>query len=312
MSIRPLSPALQKVAVEELNEDPKRIESDLADFKAWIEQQPHLKARTTDQFLIAFLRGCKYSLEKAKLKLDNYYALKEKYPDFLKRPNFDDEKFRKLLKMGIILYLPTPLTESGPRVVLVRNGAFDPSEFSFSEVAQYRQLMQDITLVEDDVAVVGGLVFIMDFADVSAAHLFQASPGAMRKVSQYSEQAIPLRIKASHFIDTPSGFEPVFNLIKPIMPEKIQKRMFVHGSKREELFKIIPKEILPEEYGGLNGSLQNLIDKWEEKILSYRDYFKEDEQYGVDESLRIKEVEVTDTKSTDMGLVGSFRKLVVD
>lgn len=88
--------------------------------------------------------------------------------------------------------------------------------------------------------------------------------------------------------------------------------MFVHGSKREELYKIIPKEILPEEYGGLNGSLQDLIDKWEQKILSYSEYFKEDDQYGVDETLRIKEAEVSSSKSADLGLVGSFRKLVVD
>lgn len=100
MVIRPLNECLQKVAQEELNEDPKLIESDLQAFKEWIEQQPHLKARTTDQFLIAFLRGCKYSLEKAKSKLENYYTLKEKYPEFLKRPNLEDEKFRKLLKKG--------------------------------------------------------------------------------------------------------------------------------------------------------------------------------------------------------------------
>lgn len=88
--------------------------------------------------------------------------------------------------------------------------------------------------------------------------------------------------------------------------------MFVHGSKREELYKIIPKDILPKEYGGLSGSLQDLIDHWEQKVLSYADYFKEDQQYGVDESLRIKPVEVTSPQSTDLGIVGSFRKLVVD
>ena len=115
-------------------------------------------------------------------------------------------------------------------MVLVRNGCYDPSEFSFNDVAQFRQLLTDIILLDDDVAVVGGLVFIMDFAQVSTAHLFQASPSAMRKLSQYSEQAIPLRIKASHFIDTPTGFEPVFNLIKPIMPEKIQNRVSTIGN----------------------------------------------------------------------------------
>lgn len=100
MNVRPLPEALQKLAIEDLNEDPKRMESDLAAFKEWIGQQPHLKARTDDQFLIAFLRGCKYSLEKAKTKLENFYTLKEKYPEFLKRRNVMDAKVQKLLKCG--------------------------------------------------------------------------------------------------------------------------------------------------------------------------------------------------------------------
>lgn len=100
MVIRTLTEALQKVANEELNEDKKRIETDLETFRTWIEQQPHLKSRTTDQFLIAFLRSCKHNLEEAKLKLDNFYALKVKYPELLNRPKMYDEKFRKLLKCG--------------------------------------------------------------------------------------------------------------------------------------------------------------------------------------------------------------------
>ncbi|XP_073845991.1 retinol-binding protein pinta-like [Musca autumnalis] len=311
MGIRPLPEPLQKVAIEELNEDPKRVEADLANFKEWILQQPHLKARMDDQFLIAFLRGCKYSLEKAKVKLDNFYCLREKYPDLLKRPDLEDPKVRELLKLGIILYLPEPLTESGPRLVLVRNGAYDPSKVSFGELAQVRQLISDIVMMEDDFAVVGGLIFVMDFSQVGASHLFQVNPGVMRKVTQYSEQALPLRIKATHFIDTPSGFEPVFNLVKPLLPEKLQNRLYVHGAKREELFKVIPKKFLPKDYGGDNKSIQELIDHWEAKILSYMEFFKEENQYGADETKRIKE-ETTNQADTSLGLVGSFRKLVVD
>lgn len=107
----------------------------------------------------------------------------------------------------------------------MRNGAYDCNEFSFAEVAQMRQLIQDIALIEDDYAIVGGLIFVMDFSAVTAAHFFQVSPGNMRKVTQYSEKALPLRIKATHFIDTPSGFEPVFNLLKPLMSEKMKNRV---------------------------------------------------------------------------------------
>ena len=100
MVIRPLTEPLKKVAQEELNEVPERIESELNDFRKWIAEQPHLKSRTDDQFLIAFLRCCKHNLAEAQQMLDNYYARQNAYPEILRRPNIKDEKFRKLLKCG--------------------------------------------------------------------------------------------------------------------------------------------------------------------------------------------------------------------
>jgi hypothetical protein len=45
---------------------------------------------------------------------------------------------------------------------------------------------------------------------------------------------------------------------------------------------------MPQEYGGDAGPLQQIIEDWEQKILSYRQYFQEDEeQFGVDELKRI-------------------------
>ena len=100
-NIRPLSDALQKVAIEQLNELPERIPADLEALKTWIKQQPHIKARTDDQFLLGFLRGCKFSLEKTKSKLDKYYTLRTKYPDlFRKCTEVDTPRFRELFRLG--------------------------------------------------------------------------------------------------------------------------------------------------------------------------------------------------------------------
>jgi hypothetical protein len=76
VNIRKLTPELQEKAIKELNEDPARIEKDIEAFREWIKKSPHLKGRTDDQFLISFLRGCKFSLEKAKQKYDLFFTLK--------------------------------------------------------------------------------------------------------------------------------------------------------------------------------------------------------------------------------------------
>lgn len=98
-NIRPLNEELQKSA-NELGEVPSRLAADLAALKEWISQQPHLKANTDDQFLVAFLRGCKYSLERAKEKIDKFYTLKTKFPEMFAITDVDDPKFRELFRMG--------------------------------------------------------------------------------------------------------------------------------------------------------------------------------------------------------------------
>lgn len=99
LSLRPLTPALQKKAIDELNEVPARIAQDVAALRDWIAKQPHLKARTTDQFLVAFLRGCKFSLEKAKKKIDSFYTLRTLMPDLF--PDFvEHQRILAIVRLG--------------------------------------------------------------------------------------------------------------------------------------------------------------------------------------------------------------------
>ncbi|EDW30305.1 GL17893 [Drosophila persimilis] len=98
--IRALTPELQQTANEQLHEVPDRLEADLEAFKTWIKQQPHLNSRTDDQFLVAFLRGCKFSLERAKSKLDKYYTLRTKYPDHFNVTTTRGPKFREIHQTG--------------------------------------------------------------------------------------------------------------------------------------------------------------------------------------------------------------------
>lgn len=104
LQIRPLSTELANVAKTELNENPAKIAEDIEYIRNWLQMQPHIVSRTgkkstsnidlsqsqtrvfssipDDQFLVSFLRGCKYSYEKTKEKLDMYFTVRSAIPEF--------------------------------------------------------------------------------------------------------------------------------------------------------------------------------------------------------------------------------------
>lgn len=76
----------------------------------------------------------------------------------------------------------------------------------------------------------------------------------------------------------------------------------------DSLYSMVPRKMMPTEYEGEAGSLQSLLDEWQNKLLSNRQYFLDDSQkYGVDEKKRIGAA-----KNPILGIEGTFKKLQFD
>lgn len=56
----------------------------------------------------------------------------------------------------------------------------------------------------------------------------------------------------------------------------------------ESLYKHVPSDILPVEYGGKDLKTSDIIADWSKKFVKYYDYFQEDKHYGVDLELKKK------------------------
>lgn len=100
LAIRTLSSELWQNASNDLHEDPKRRVEDVQAIREWLKKQPHIKANPDDQTLISFLRGCKFSLERTKEKLDMHYTLKTAIPEFFQGRDFNNKVLREILDMG--------------------------------------------------------------------------------------------------------------------------------------------------------------------------------------------------------------------
>uniref|UniRef100_A0A1I8NMU1 CRAL-TRIO domain-containing protein n=1 Tax=Stomoxys calcitrans TaxID=35570 RepID=A0A1I8NMU1_STOCA len=307
LEVRPLNAALKKVAKEELNEVESRIADDIAALRVWLDKQPHLKSRLDDQFLVSFLRGCKYSIEKAKSKIDYFYTIKTMMPELF-GDKIMSEKEIKLCRTGTYVRLPKPLGEGGPSVQLTNYSKFDPKVLTMLELFRFQCLLMDWQIYNDDNCVISGYIEIIDLSKMSLSFLTQFEPTLIKKMGVFAEKAAPMRLKGIHFVNCPKEAQAVLSFSRSLMSEKLQKRFYVHKTL-DDLYKFIPKEYLPVEYGGTNGTMPELIEETEKHLVSFNEYFIEDDQFGVDENMR-------PGKKVDMdslfGIEGSFRKLDID
>ncbi|KAH8380349.1 hypothetical protein KR009_010146 [Drosophila setifemur] len=309
--VRPLPEALQKVAIEELNEVPSRVESDIATLREWLQQQPHLCSCLEDQFLLSFLRGSKFSLEKAKQKIDRFYSLQAVIPEVFNEHRLaDDPQVLEIIRMGIILRIPLDKDDTGPAVTIIRATSYDINKFKFQDIIRVGSMFGEIMMLEDDNASVSGYVEIMDMSGVTGANLFALQPQMLSKFSAYADEAMPTRQKGIHFINVPRAFEVGFKSLLGWFPGKVKERISVSADP-EAIFERVPKHYLPKEYGGTKGTMQDIINDMEAKILTYRSYFEESKHFGINEKLR-EEPSIFKNDESHFGLDGSFRQLVID
>ncbi|KAH8418584.1 hypothetical protein KR222_003034 [Zaprionus bogoriensis] len=305
--VRPLSAELRHIAETELNEVEERLPADLQALRDWLAKQPHLKCRQDDQFLVAFLRGCKFSLEKTKSKLDHFYTIKTMMPELFANRQMDERNIA-LCRTGTYVRLPKPFGVGGPRIQLTDYSKFDPKDFKLIELFRFQTLLMERQVREDDNSIVSGYIEILDLSKMSLGFLAQLDFTLFKKMGVFAEKAAPTRVKGIHMVNCPKEAVTVLNLAKSLMPAKIQQRFFIYKNW-EQLFEVIPREYLPEEHGGSNGRVADLIVQMEQELLGYNDYLKEDNQYGVNEQLRPgKRL----SPNTLFGIEGSFRKLDID
>ncbi|XP_065367113.1 uncharacterized protein LOC135959905 [Calliphora vicina] len=280
--LRPLNAELEEIACKELNENKTRIPNDLEALRLWLEKQPHLKARTHDQFLIAFLRFCKYSVESAQQRIDYFYTYKSSAKELLKSRGIDD-KILDIAQSDIFYTLPKPAGPGGPRIHIMIMSNINPPLHSVADIFRYHIMRCEIETNTDDNWNIAGVIEIVDFSKIPFAFLKQFELSLFKQMAAVLEHGIPTNLKGTHIVNASREVQLILGLIRNVMKQK--ELLNVHPNL-ESLQRAIGKEYLPIEYGGSNGSLKEAGKNYEKLLMSFKSYFDEDEKYGVDEKLR--------------------------
>ncbi|KAI4470669.1 alpha-tocopherol transfer protein-related [Holotrichia oblita] len=271
-----LNEADKNFAINVLNETHETRAKSLEEIKNWLIENPNICAKSDDLNILAFLRGCKFRLDKTKQKIQNYYEMRSKVPEWFANRDPMLPEIEELAKLGV--FIPLRQFQDNKHVVIIRTAVHDPRKHKQDDVFKVGKMILDLLGCENEQLQIYGVIAIFDMQGISVAHARQLPPSKIKK-AVHAWQNYHCRPKQLEFINAPVYINVLLNVFKRFMSEKLKGRVRVHFSGLSTLHDVINKSILPNEYGGTDGNIEDHINLWHTKLLQSREWFKQDEMY---------------------------------
>jgi len=310
-AINAMSPEeLKRITVEELGEDENKMKQDLEAIKAWIKKSPHLQnIRKDDIFLKGFLRGCKYSLERTKEKLDFFFTVRGTLPEWFGDWNPQHANVQTFINTGVI-YPLRGYDKKGRYTVITRPGSLDPSVMKIDDIIKCNMMIMEFALRDNIQAQVNGVVIVQDMSGLTVQHAAQVSISFAKKLITVFQEAYPTSPKAFHVLNMPGVMESIHNMMQSFQKKKMRERQHIHPKgDLTKLHEELGTDILPKEYGGTNGTLEDHRVFWKAELENNADWIKQQSTYKSEESKRPGKPKL---HADIFGIEGSFRKLEID
>jgi len=243
-----LSPEMQEVAGKELRETPERKKEAVAELKELLKEETDLRVPLdNDLWLIKFLRPCKYYPKSTRDLIKRYYHFKVKHANVY--DGLMPSKEKNIFEHNILTVQPNR-DQFGRRILVIELGKkWKHKKCTLDEVYKGCVLFLEAATLEPATQVAGAIV-IFDMDGLSLQQTWQFTPPFAKRIVDWLQEAIPLRIKNIHIVNEPYIFNVVFALFKPFLREKLKNRIIFHGTDRKSLHQYISPECLPENYGG--------------------------------------------------------------
>ncbi|XP_011505202.1 PREDICTED: clavesin-1 [Ceratosolen solmsi marchali] len=274
----PIDSETKALAIKELRENDENVRNGIEKLRKLLEDDKTLYYRTDDDFLIIFLRPCKYYAESAHDLMRRVADFKQKNASLLDNLMPGDEK-AAFLENNVVNVMKNR-DHKRRRVLLVNSGkSWDPSRVSADQMFRIFYLIHEAAILEPETQV-HGVVVIMDFDGLSMKQVLGLTPSFSMRLLSFIQDAMPLRLKEVHIVKEPFLFNMVWQMFKPFVREKLKKRMFFHGSKMSSLHKHLAPSHLPKNYGGELPEINYTGADWYPTITAYEDHIKDMNSYG--------------------------------
>uniref|UniRef100_V5GKY7 Clavesin-1 n=1 Tax=Anoplophora glabripennis TaxID=217634 RepID=V5GKY7_ANOGL len=278
MELEELKPEVQEIARKELRETPDVKREAVIELRDLLKEEKDLHVPLdNDIWLVRFLRPCKFYPESARDLIKRYYQFKVKHADMY--DGLLPSRERNIFQQNILTVQPNR-DQLGRRILVIELGKkWKTSEVTLDEVFKGCVLFLEAAMLEPETQVCGAIV-VFDMDGLSLAQTTKFTPSFAKRIVDWLQDSVPLRIKNIHIVNQPYIFKMVFALFKPFLKEKLRNRIIFHGSDRKSLHQYISPKCLPDCYGGTLDLPRIDGEQWLELLEKCDNEYKAINSYG--------------------------------
>ncbi|CAG9784217.1 unnamed protein product [Diatraea saccharalis] len=266
----------EKAAIE-LREEPEIVKAALEELRQLLRGETDLLVPVdNDDFLMKFLRPCKFYAESAFKRIKAYYKFRKVHSQHCY--DLCPDSVRSTFENSIVSVL-SPRDQHGRRILLVESERWNPRVVTLTEMFRGVQVALEAAL-EEPRTQISGVVTILDMRGLSFAQIMQFTPSFAKMMVDWIQDCVPIRLKAVHVINQPYLFNMLFAIFKPFLREKLRSRIHFHGSNKTALLAHIDESALRKRHGGILPEPDVPADLLIKCLLHYEDQFKMTSTYG--------------------------------
>jgi alpha-tocopherol transfer protein len=120
------------------------------------------------------------------------------------------------------------------------------------------------TICDNGDGLVEGEIYVLDAVGFSFKQFLDLSKNikTLMIYVKFLQEAAPVRLICNHIANTSSIIDGVMTLIKPILRKEVADVVEFHKYGSDTMLKFIDKDVLPIDYGGTNGTLDEHYQEW--------------------------------------------------
>jgi len=204
--------------------------------------------------LIKFLRAGCWDLEAALTVMRNYLESGNLYMGIVRESV--PAKLNKVWSEKL-----NAVTEyrdvQGRRIYIYRPGKWNPDNITVEQFFASQYCMFE--LMSDEIRnQIAGVTCVADISGFGFKHLRNFGMEQVKCMSSFMSGSFPLWVRKIHVVNNPGLFSVLYNMMKPLLADRIKDNIVFHGSSYTELHKEIPPYILPKSMGG-TGEMDNEV-----------------------------------------------------